>query len=58
MAVIFIQIFDLNVKFELFQVPLLAPADVTAALLRLIGTPEGVSPCVPAPRTPRSSRSS
>lgn len=37
MAVILLQVFDLNVKFRLFQVPALAPRDVSAALIKLFG---------------------
>ncbi len=37
MAVILLQVFDLNVKFRLFQVPALAPKDVSAALIKLFG---------------------
>ncbi|HNV69184.1 MAG TPA: TetR/AcrR family transcriptional regulator [Candidatus Ozemobacteraceae bacterium] len=37
MAIIFIQIFDLNVKFQMFQVPLLRPDDVYDALMKLFG---------------------
>lgn len=35
MAIIFIQIFDLNVKFQMFNVPLLTPKEVHAALIKL-----------------------
>jgi TetR/AcrR family fatty acid metabolism transcriptional regulator len=38
MAVIFLQIFDLNVKFRLFHVPPLEPQDVFTALMKLFGT--------------------
>ncbi|NLI78035.1 MAG: TetR/AcrR family transcriptional regulator [Candidatus Riflebacteria bacterium] len=37
MAVILLQVFDLNVKFRMFQVPALAPRDVSAALVKLFG---------------------
>ncbi|HNW36627.1 MAG TPA: TetR/AcrR family transcriptional regulator [Candidatus Ozemobacteraceae bacterium] len=39
MAIIFIQIFDLNVKFQMFRVSLLQPEDVHTALLKLFGHP-------------------
>ena len=38
MAIIFMQIFDLNLKFQMFKVPLFNPQDVFAALLKLFGT--------------------
>lgn len=43
MAVIFMQIFDLNVKFQLFNVPRLEPEDVFSALMKLFGKEQGVT---------------